>query len=211
VLAEAGGTKVLCTVSITDQVPVWVQSEGGAWLTAEYSMLPGSTHSRKPREGRVGRADGRSLEIGRLIGRALRSVVDLKAMPELTLWIDCDVLSADGGTRTTAINGACLAVFDALLHLEEQKKVRKWPMRGLVSAVSVGLRDGEVLMDLDYEEDYRVDVDMNVVCMSDGRLVEVQGSAERSPFSDEQFHAMLAMAKLGCGKVNELQKQTLGL
>ena len=211
VLVEAGRTVVLCTVSITDQIPMWRQSEGGAWLTAEYSMLPGSTHNRKPRESRIGRADGRSLEIGRLIGRSLRSVVDLKAMPEITMWIDCDVLSADGGTRTTAINGACLAVFDALLHLEEQKKVRKWPMNGLVSAMSVGIHNGQVISDLDYREDHKADVDMNVVCMSDGSFVEVQSAAEGAPFSREQFDTMLDMAKASCEEVNQLQKQTLGL
>lgn len=211
VLVEAGRTVVLCTVSITDQIPVWLQSEGGAWLTAEYSMLPGSTHSRKPREGRIGRADGRSLEIGRLIGRSLRSVVDLKSMPEITMWVDCDVLSADGGTRTTAINGACLAVFDALLHLEEQKKVRKWPMNGLVSAISVGLHNGQPVADLNYKEDHKADVDMNVVCMSDGRFVEVQSAAEGSPFSAEQFDTLLGMARASCEEINQLQKQALGL
>ena len=211
VLVEAGNTKVLCTVSISDQTPIWRQHEGGAWLTAEYSMLPGSTKHRKPREARIGRADGRSLEIGRLIGRSLRSVVDLKAMPEITLWIDCDVLSADGGTRTTAINGACLAVFDALLALEEQKKIRKWPMRGLVAATSVGIKDGNLLMDLDYSEDHKADVDLNVVCLSDGRFVEVQGCAEQGPFSSEQLDQMLAMAKKGCDEIAALQKQILGL
>lgn len=211
VLVEAGRTIVLCTVSITDQIPMWLQSQGGAWLTAEYSMLPGSTHNRKPREARIGRADGRSLEIGRLIGRSLRAVVDLKSMPEITMWVDCDVLSADGGTRTTAINGACLAVFDALLHLEEQKKIRKWPMNGLVSAISVGLSNGNAIADLDYKEDHKADVDMNVVCMSDGRFVEIQSSAEGAPFSSEQFDTLMAMAKNSCEEVNQLQKQTLGL
>jgi ribonuclease PH len=211
VLVEAGRTVVLCTVSITDQIPMWLQSQGGAWLTAEYSMLPGSTHNRKPREARIGRADGRSLEIGRLIGRCLRAVVDLKSMPEITMWVDCDVLSADGGTRTTAINGACLAVFDALLHLEEQKKIRKWPMNGLVSAISVGLSNGNAIVDLDYKEDHKADVDMNVVCMSDGRFVEIQSSAEGAPFSAEQFDTLLAMAKSSCEEVTQLQNRVLGL
>ena len=210
-LAQAGQTKVLCTVSINDQVPNWLQNQGGAWLTAEYSMLPGSTHTRKPREGRIGRADGRSLEIGRLIGRSLRGVVDLKAMPEMTIWIDCDVLSADGGTRTTAINGACVALFDALLHLEEQKKIRKWPMSGMVSAISVGVVEGQTLVDLDYPEDHGADVDLNVVCAGDGRFIEVQGSAERNPFSQEQFDEMLAMAKKTCQEIRDIQQQALGL
>jgi ribonuclease PH len=198
-------------VSISDQVPNWLQGAGGAWLTAEYSMLPGSTQSRKPREGRVGRVDGRSLEIGRLIGRSLRGVVDLKSMPEMTVWIDCDVLSADGGTRTTAINGACVALFDALLHLEQQKKVRKWPMAGMVSAISVGVVDGQTMVDLDYPEDNGAAVDLNVVCAADGRFIEVQGSAERDPFSQEQFDQMLAMAKKACQEIQEAQKRALGL
>lgn len=210
-LAAFGQTKVLCTVSISEQIPHWRQSEGGAWLTAEYSMLPGSTNSRKPREGRTGRADGRSLEIGRLIGRSLRGVVDLKAMPEVTIWVDCDVLSADGGTRTTAINGANVALFDALLHLEEKKRIRKWPLDTMVSAISVGWVDGEALVDLDYNEDHQADVDMNIVCSSDGRLIEVQGSAERDPFTQEQFDQMLEMAKKSCQDIHDKQKQVLGL
>ncbi len=210
-LVESGQTKILCTISITDTIPAWLQNEGGAWLTAEYSMLPGSTNNRKPREARVGRVDGRSLEIGRLIGRSLRSVIDLKAMPEMTIWIDCDVLSADGGTRTAAINGACVALFDALLALEEKKKIRKWPLQGMVSAVSVGLCDGQALLDLNYKEDYAAEVDLNVVCMSDGRFIEVQGSAEGSPFSEEQFQEMLGLAKRSCEEIHQLQKQVLGL
>ena len=174
-------------------------------------MLPGSTHHRKPREGRIGRADGRSLEIGRLIGRSLRAVVDLKSMPDLTMWVDCDILGADGGTRTTAINGASVALFDALLHLEEQKKVRKWPMRGMVTAISVGLRDGKPIVDLDYKEDNAADVDLNVVCTSDGRLVEIQGSAERSPFTAEQLSEMLDLASGSCQEILQLQQATLGL
>ncbi len=210
-LVEAGNTKVLCTVSVSEQVPLWRQNEGGAWLTAEYGMVPGSTHSRKPREGRTARVDGRSLEIGRLIGRSLRSIIDLKSMPEITLWVDCEVLSADGGTRTTAINGACVALFDALLALEERKKVRKWPLRSEVSAISVGLRNGGCLVDLDYKEDYAADVDLNVVRTSDGMLVEVQGSAEGAPFSDEQFQEMMARAKVACEHINGLQRTALGL
>jgi ribonuclease PH len=210
VLAEAGSTKVLCTVSVTDHVPLWLQAEGGGWLTAEYSMLPGATHTRKSRE-RSGRTDGRSQEIGRLIGRSLRSVVDLKALPEITLWVDCDVLAADGGTRTTAINGACVALYDALLDLEEKKKIRAWPMRGEVMAVSVGLHKGSLLVDLDYEEDHAADVDLNVVRTSDGRFVEVQGSAEGAPFSTEQLGEMLQNASAACEQIHALQRQVLGI
>jgi ribonuclease PH len=213
VLTECGKTKVLCTVSVQDQVPPWMYNRhAGGWLTAEYSMLPGAGHPRKPRDGRTGRPlDGRSFEIQRLIGRALRCAVDLGALPEITLWVDCDVLAADGGTRTTAINGATVAVYDALLWLEEQKQLPKWPLRGLVSATSVGLVDGSPMLDLDYSEDSGAEVDLNVVCASDGRLIEVQGAAEKGPFSMEQFQAMVSMAQQGCTQILELQRKTLGL
>jgi ribonuclease PH len=213
VLAECGRTKVLCTVSVQDQVPPWMYNRhAGGWLTAEYSMLPGAGQPRKPREGRTGRPlDGRSFEIQRLIGRALRCAVDLGALPEVTLWVDCDVLAADGGTRTTAINGAIVAVYDALLWMEEQKQLPKWPLRGLVSATSVGLLEGAPMLDLDYDEDSAADVDLNVVCASDGKLIEVQGAAEKRPFALEQFHAMLAMAQNGCTQIRDLQKKTLGI
>ena len=146
-----------------------------------------------------------------MIGRALRCAMDLEGLPEITLWVDCDVLSADGGTRTTAINGAAVAVYDALLWMEEQRKLRNWPMRGLVSAVSIGLLGDEIVCDLDYQEDSAADLDLNVVCAADGRLVEVQGAAESSPFPIDQFHEMLAMGQRGCANVVEMQKQTLGL
>jgi ribonuclease PH len=174
-------------------------------------MLPGSTHTRKQREGRGNRVDARSLEIQRLIGRSLRSIVDLKALPEITLWVDCDVLAADGGTRTAAINGAYVALYDALLYLEEKKEIRKWPLSGMVNAMSVGILNGQPAVDLDYAEDSNADVDMNVVCASDGRFIEVQGSAERSPFSQDEFVTMLDMARKACGEVEKLQKQVLGL
>jgi len=213
VLAECGKTKVLCTVSVQDQVPPWMyKRNAGGWLTAEYAMLPGAGQPRKPRDGRTGRPlDGRSQEIQRLIGRALRCAVDLGALPEVTLWVDCDVLQADGGTRTTAINGALVALYDALLWMEEQKQLPKWPLRGLVSAVSVGLVGGEAMIDLDYDEDSSADVDLNIVCAADGRMIEVQGAAERQPFSIEQLQSMLQLAQDGCSRVRELQQKTLGL
>ncbi|HEX6811810.1 MAG TPA: ribonuclease PH [Planctomycetota bacterium] len=213
VLAECGKTKVLCTVSVQDQVPQWMYNRhAGGWLTAEYAMLPGAGQPRKPREGRTGRPlDGRSFEIQRLIGRALRCAIDLGAMPEVTLWVDCDVISADGGTRTTAINGAVVALYDALLWMEEQKQLPKWPLRGLVSATSVGLVDGTPMLDLDYSEDSNADVDLNVVCASDGRLIEVQGAAEKRPFALEQFNAMLAMAQQSCAQIRDLQQKALGI
>ena len=212
-LAECGKTKVLCTACVTDQVPQWMYNRhAGGWLTAEYSMLPGAGQPRKPREGRTGRPlDGRSFEIQRFIGRALRCAIDLGAMPEVTVWIDCDVIAADGGTRTTAINGAIVALYDALLWMEEGKQLPKWPLRGLVSAVSVGLVNGSPMLDLDYQEDSSADVDLNVVCASDGKLIEVQGAAEKRPFALEQFHAMLGMAQEACSRIREAQTKVLGL
>ncbi len=212
-LAECGKTKVLCTVCVQDQVPQWMYNRHqGGWLTAEYSMLPGAGQPRKPRDGRTGRPlDGRSFEIQRLIGRALRCAIDLTVLPEVTLWVDCDVISADGGTRTTSINGAVVALYDALLGMEENKQLRQWPMRGLVSAISVGLLDGEPLADLDYQEDSAADVDLTVVCAADGRLVEVQGAAEKRPFSMEQFQAMANLGLVGCTQVIAAQKKVLGI
>lgn len=213
VLAECGNTRVLCTVSIQDQVPQWMYNRvPGGWMTAEYAMLPSAGRPRKPRDGRSGRPlDGRSFEIQRLVGRALRCAVDLELLPEVTLWVDCDVLSADGGTRTTAINGAQVALYDALLLMEEQRQLRKWPLRTMVSAVSVGISQGELLLDLDYQEDSSAAVDLNVVCASDGRLIEVQGAAEKRPYSLDEFHAMLAIAQKGCAAMKELQERALGL
>jgi ribonuclease PH len=211
VLVESGNTKVLCTASINDHVPQWMHGKGGGWLTAEYSMLPGATHTRKFRDGRNNRVDARSLEIQRLIGRSLRGAVDLKLLPELTIWIDCDVLSADGGTRTASINGACVALYDALLSLEERKQIRKWPMPDLVSAMSVGIWNGEALVDLDYNEDSNASVDLNIVCNSAGDFVEVQGSAEGSAFSPEQLQEMLELGRTACADVGLAQRTALGL
>jgi ribonuclease PH len=211
VLIETGNTKVLCTVSITDHVPQWMHGRGGGWLTAEYAMLPGATHGRKFRDGRNNRVDARSLEIQRLIGRSLRSAVNLKSLPEITLWVDCDVLSADGGTRTASINGACVALYDALLYLEERKDIRNWPMPDLVSAMSVGIYNGQTLVDLDYKEDSNASVDLNIVCNSGGDYVEVQGSAEGNPFTPEQLAEMLECGRTACAKVEKEQRAALGL
>ena len=209
-LVECGRTKVLCTVSVTDGVPMWMKGQGSGWVTAEYSMLPGSTQGRKPRD-RNNRVDARSLEIQRLIGRSLRSVIHMKSLPEMTFWCDCDVLSADGGTRTASINGACVALYDALLLLEERKEIRDWPMPDLVNAISVGIVGGETLVDLDYKEDSGADVDMNLVCTSGGDFVEVQGSAEGAVFSPEQLQEMLEAGRTACAQVDKLQRQALGL
>jgi ribonuclease PH len=213
VLAECGKTKVLCTVSVQDQVPQWMYNRHqGGWLTAEYAMLPGAGQPRKPRDGRTGRPlDGRSFEIQRLIGRALRCAVDLQQLPEVTLWVDCDVISADGGTRTTSVNGAIVALYDALLWMEEQKQLPKWPLRGLVSAVSVGVVGGTPMVDLDYSEDSSAEVDLSVVCAADGRLIEVQGGAEKRQFAMDQFQQMLALGQTGCATVVDLQKKALGI
>ncbi|MFO1030756.1 MAG: ribonuclease PH [Planctomycetota bacterium] len=213
VLVESGKTKVLCTVTVQEQVPQWMYNRhAGGWLTAEYSMLPGAGQPRKPRDGRSGRPlDGRSFEIQRLIGRALRCAVDLGALPEVTLWVDCDVLQADGGTRTASVNGAVVAVYDALLWMEEQKMLPKWPLRGLVSAVSVGIVGGTPMVDLDYSEDSAAEVDLSVVLAADGRLIEVGGGAEKRPFALDQFQQMLTLAQQACGEVTTLQKQALGI
>lgn len=208
---ESGKTKVLCTVSVTDHVPQWMHGRGGGWLTAEYAMLPGATHTRKFRDGRNNRVDARSLEIQRLIGRSLRSAVDLKSLPEISLWVDCDVLAADGGTRTAAINGAAIALYDALLFLEEKKEIRTWPMPDLVNAMSVGIVNGKVLVDLDYHEDSSADVDLNLVCNSQGEFVEVQGSAEGNPFSSSQLSEMIELGQKACAAVDKLQRAALSL
>ena len=208
---RSGQTTVLCAVTITENVPPWLLGQNQAWLTAEYSMLPGSTRNRKAREARTGRADGRSQEIQRLIGRALRSVVDLHLLPEITFWVDCDVLDADGGTRTASINGACIALFDALNGLRNAGRIKSIPMRSLVSAVSVGIVDGQVLVDLDYREDSAANMDLNVVCAADGHLVEVQGSAEGRPIPPEDFDELLRGARRACEAVRERQRRELGI
>lgn len=200
---------MLCTATVADKVPGW--NPGKAWLTAEYSMLPGSTVQRKARDARTGRVDGRSYEIQRIIGRSLRGMLDFSVLPEVTIWIDCDVLSADGGTRTASINGAALAIHDLTLWMEERKMVRRSPLRHLVSAVSVGIVKGVPLVDLDYQEDAQAEVDMSVVCTADGKLVEVQSTAEKTPFEVEQHHTMLAMAKTACADILARQREALRL
>jgi ribonuclease PH len=190
VLASFGETRVLCTASYNDGVPPFLQGKGRGWLTAEYSMLPSSTNSRKSRD-RNGRVDGRSVEIQRLIGRALRGVMDFKLLGERTIWVDCDVLQADGGTRTTAISGAWVAISDLLTKMDEKRILRGWPLVTQLGAVSVGVVDGECLCDLDYAEDSKAEVDLNVVMTGKGHFIEVQGSAEGAPFDRGQLDAML--------------------
>jgi len=204
-LIEMGNTRVVCTASIAHGVPRWLKGAGQGWVTAEYGMLPRSTEDRMRREAAGNGQGGRTMEIQRLIGRALRTVTDLHALGELTVTLDCDVIRADGGTRCAAINGAAVALYDAL----DRLRLRKHPMRTLVGAISLGVVDGEILMDLDYREDSRAETDMNVVMAEGGGLIEVQGTAERAPFDREQLTRMLDLAEAAIGKLNQLQRQVL--
>jgi ribonuclease PH len=205
VLASFGDTRVLCTASLMDGVPRFLQGKGKGWLTAEYSMLPSSTDTRKARD-RSGRVDGRSVEIQRLIGRSVRAVTNLEVFGERTIYIDCDVLQADGGTRTTSISGAWVALHDLFLHMDSKRLLREWPLEQQLGAVSIGAIDGEVLCDLCYTEDAGADVDMNVVMTSDGEFVEVQGGAEGATFSRETLESMLACAEGGIRQIFEAQR-----
>jgi ribonuclease PH len=211
VLAEFGETRVLCTVSVENRVPPFLKDKGRGWLTAEYGMLPRATHTRGEREAARGRQSGRTQEIQRLIGRALRAVVDLGALGERTLQVDCDVLQADGGTRTAAITGAFVAVHDALDWMKREGMLAALPVRDFVAAVSVGLSGGAALLDLDYAEDSSCDTDMNVVMTGAGRFVEVQGTAEGEPFARAQMDALLALAERGIRELVAHQRRALGL
>src|SRR2546427_2048912 len=211
VLVSMGNTRVICGVMIEEAVPRWMKEQNvtGGWLTAEYSMLPYSTTTRKPRDIVKGRIDGRSTEIQRLIGRSLRAVVDLEKLGPRTMWVDCDVLQADGGTRTAAITGASLAVALACRKLEKDKKVDAPPIRKLVAAVSAGILDGSAILDLNYEEDKLVTVDFNLVATEDGEFVEVQGSGEEATFSASQLDEMLALARKGIAALIGAQRAVL--
>lgn len=201
-------TRVLCIATVQDGVPDWRKGAGAGWVTAEYAMLPRATHQRTSRErGRVG---GRTLEIQRLIGRALRATIDLEALGERTILIDCDVLVADGGTRTASITGAAIALHDACEWLRERGEIERNPVRELVAATSVGIIDGEPRLDLDYAEDVGAEVDMNIVALESGALVEVQGTAERKSFDRKQLDELLDLALGGIRKLNELQRNLLG-
>jgi len=208
VLASFGETRVLCTAFVQDGVPHFLKGKGRGWVTAEYSMLPSSTHDRKQRD-KGGRVDGRSVEIQRLIGRALRAVVDTKSLTERTIWVDCDVLQADGGTRTTAISGAWVALHDAVSWLDEQRLIRKWPIRSSLGAVSVGVVDGTPVLDLDYSEDSRAESDMNLVMTGEGEFVEVQGAAEGAPFSRDELDKLLDLGDRGIREIFALQEAAL--
>jgi ribonuclease PH len=197
VLYESGRTKVLCTASVEERVPPWMQGRGQGWLTAEYAMLPGSTPDRKQRPSTSGRVDGRTHEIQRLVGRSLRAVLDAAALGERTVWVDCDVLEADGGTRTAAINGAYLAVVDALKKHPFRKPLVRWPLKDAIGAVSVGIVAGKPALDLDYSEDKDAAVDMNVVMTGGGKFVEVQGTGEGRAFEGDELAALLSLAGKG--------------
>ncbi|MDF1780769.1 MAG: ribonuclease PH [Alcanivoracaceae bacterium] len=210
VLVEFGNTKVLCTATVEDGVPRFLKGQGKGWITAEYGMLPRSTNTRNGREASRGKQGGRTLEIQRLIGRSLRAAVDMKKLGENTITLDCDVIQADGGTRTASITGACVALVDALSWLLEKKKIKQDPLVGLIASVSVGLYKGEPVLDLDYAEDSNADTDMNVVMTQAGGFVEIQGTAEAEPFTLAQQQAMLELADAGIKELIELQKKALG-
>ena len=211
VLIEFGDTRVLCTASVEESVPGFMRGQGRGWLTAEYGMLPRATHTRGGREAARGKQSGRTQEIQRLIGRSLRAVVDLDALGERQVIIDCDVLQADGGTRTASITGACVAVHDALAGLVARGLLSANPMRELVAAVSVGIVDGVPVLDLDYPEDSACDTDMNVVMTAGGHFVEVQGTAEGAAFTRAELDALLDLAAAGIATLNTHQREALGL
>ena len=205
VLIEMGDTHVVCTASIANGVPRWLKGSGQGWITAEYGMLPRSTGERMRREAAGGGQGGRTMEIQRLIGRSLRAVTDLYALGDLTITMDCDVIRADGGTRCASINGAAVALYDALQRLG----LKRHPMRSLVGAISLGIVGGEILMDLDYREDSTAETDMNIVMAEGGGLIEIQGTAEQQPFAREQLDAMLDLGAAAIAKINELQRKVL--
>ena len=209
VLVEFGETKVLCTATVEESVPRFLKGQVQVWVTAEYGMLPRSTHSRMAREAAKGKQGGRTLEIQRLIARSLRAAVDLKALGEFTITLDCDVIQADGGTRTASITGACVALADALNKLVADGKLKANPMKGMVAAISVGIVEGEARCDLEYVEDSAAETDMNVVMLEDGRMIEVQGTAEGEPFSHEELLSLLALARGGIEELIQAQKAAL--
>lgn len=209
VLVEFGNTRVMCTASVEEGVPRFKRDSGEGWLTAEYSMLPAATHERMPRESMRGKVKGRTHEISRLVGRSLRAAVDLSQLGENTIQLDCDVLQADGGTRTAAITGAYVALADAIAVLKERGVVPGEPLRAPVAAVSVGVIDGHVCLDLPYEEDSRAEVDMNVVMTDEGRFVEIQGTGEHAEFDREQLNELLDVATKGCQELIAAQKAAL--
>ena len=209
VLVEFGETKVICTATVEDSVPRFLKGQEQGWVTAEYGMLPRSTHSRMQREAAKGKQVGRTMEIQRLIAHSLRAMIDLKALGERSITLDCDVIQADGGTRTASITGACVALIDAVNGLLAEGTLKTNPIRGLVAAISVGIVDGEAVCDLEYVEDSAAETDMNVVMLEDGRMIEVQGTAEGEAFSHEELLKLLDLAKQGCDAIFEAQRKAL--
>jgi len=203
VLIEFGNTKVICTASVEEGVPGFMRGEGRGWVTAEYGMLPRSTNSRMRREASAGKQSGRTVEIQRLIGRSLRAAMDMEALGENTIKIDCDVIQADGGTRTASITGACVALADAIAHLKAKGKVKGEPLKRMIASIS------EAVLDLDYPEDSNAETDMNIVMADDGGIIEIQGTAEAEPFSEAEFAKMMSLAKKGIQELNALQKAAL--
>jgi ribonuclease PH len=210
VLIEFGKTKVICTATIDDKVPPFLKGTGKGWVSGEYGMLPASTQIRKPRDSGRGKVDGRTVEIQRLIGRALRSVVDLDTLGERTIWIDCDVIQADGGTRTASITGSFVALVFCIKSMIEKGLIEKSPIRNYVAAVSVGIHNGEHILDLCYEEDSSAKVDMNLVMTDSGEFIEIQGTGEESPFSRDDLFDLIQLGQAGISKLTAIQKETLG-
>ncbi len=210
VLIEAGRTKVICTASVEDRVPPFLRNSGKGWVTSEYGMLPRATNTRTTRESSAGKVGGRTQEIQRLIGRSLRSVTKMEDLGERTIWVDCDVIQADGGTRTAAITGSFVALILALRRMIEAGQIKRVPVQHHVAAVSVGIVDGIPLLDLAYDEDSRAEVDMNVVKTSDGRYIELQGTAEKTPFDRGRLMELLELADSGVARLIELQRGVIG-
>lgn len=210
VLIQVGNTKVICAASVEEKVPPFMRGENRGWVTAEYSMLPSSTHTRMTRESSRGKISGRTQEIQRLIGRSIRSVTDLQALGERTVWLDCDVIQADGGTRCASITGAFAAFCLALKNLKKQKMIDSIPINDFVAAISVGIVGGKKILDLDYSEDSKAEVDMNIVKTASGKFVEIQGTAESDPFDDKQLASMLTLAEKGIQELIAMQKKVIG-
>lgn len=210
VLIEMGDTKVICTASVEEKVPPFLKGLGKGWITGEYGMLPRSTEVRKIRDSTRGKIDGRTMEIQRLIGRALRSVVNLEELGENTIFIDCDVIQADGGTRTASITGSFVALVDAINKMMAEGKIKKMPIQNYVAAVSVGIKDGEIILDLNYAEDSTCQVDMNIVMTEKGDLVEIQGTGEEKPFTRQEMEEMIRIGEKGIMELIDIQKESLG-
>ena len=210
VLIEFGNTRVLCTASVEESVPRWLKGQGRGWVTAEYGMLPRSTTERMGREAARGKQGGRTMEIQRLIGRSLRAAIDLEALGEIMITLDCDVIQADGGTRTASISGAWVALYDAIRHLMKEGRLSRDPLLAPVASVSVGIYEGTPIVDLDYAEDSSAETDMNVVMNAEGGFIEIQGTAEAAPFSHDEMIAMLGLAEKGISELLSHQKEAVG-